>query len=184
MRFTRPASAAQVNSKRARHARGEQYTTSTGGREDTTLEVPIFLISLDEETPVFIDKHYLAKSLPDLVLVVQNRDQTWDSHLACNDNAIKWNLRNPLKASAALASAFHPHTCFSAVWTPRGATGHINTLPLFCGYFANQGQCVGNDSSKGTLWMLAAVSTVTHAARTSSPSKGKDVLAVYQISTT
>jgi len=41
------------------------------GEEGSVLEVPIFLLSLDEDSPVLIDKHFQAKSLPYLVLVVQ-----------------------------------------------------------------------------------------------------------------
>uniref|UniRef100_A0A7S0N7N5 Uncharacterized protein n=1 Tax=Pyramimonas obovata TaxID=1411642 RepID=A0A7S0N7N5_9CHLO len=36
-----------------------------------------------------------------MVLVVQNRAQTWDSRLACNGRKVTWNLRNPMRATLA-----------------------------------------------------------------------------------
>jgi len=91
----------EVNQNRVKHAAGEQYTSSAAGAEGATLEVPVFLFSLDDEDPVLIDKHYTAKSLSNMVLVVQNRAQTWDSRLACNGRKVTWNLRNPMRATLA-----------------------------------------------------------------------------------
>jgi hypothetical protein len=70
-----------VNRNRALHKRGERYTTDAAGDEGSVLEVPIFLLSLDEDSPVLIDKHFQAKSLPYLVLVVQVREKPHTARL-------------------------------------------------------------------------------------------------------
>jgi len=60
-------------------------------------DIPIFLFSMDAPLPVFIDKHYQAKALQDMVIAVQSDEVEWDSHLACNGKPVVWNLRNPLR---------------------------------------------------------------------------------------
>ncbi|KAK9741561.1 hypothetical protein RND81_03G113500 [Saponaria officinalis] len=67
-----------------------------------TLEVPIFwFIHAD---PLFIDKHYQAKALSDMIIVVQSDTPSWESHLQCNGQSILWDLRRPVKAAIAAAS--------------------------------------------------------------------------------
>ena len=61
-------------------------------------DIPIFLFSMDVPLPVFIDKHYQARALDDMVIAVQSDELEWESHLSCNGKAIVWNLRNPLRA--------------------------------------------------------------------------------------
>ena len=61
-------------------------------------DIPIFLFSMDVPLPVFIDKHYQARALEDMVIAVQSDAEEWESHLSCNGKAIVWNLRNPLRA--------------------------------------------------------------------------------------
>lgn len=89
----------ELNKNRVHHKRGVKYSISTGASPDTVLEVPIFVFSVDTDVPLFIDKHYQAKSLPDMVLVVQNTHTSWDSHISCNGKPIVMNLRRPLKAA-------------------------------------------------------------------------------------
>lgn len=71
----------------------------------SSLEVPIFWF-IQEGEPLFIDKHYLAKALPDMVIVVQSSTSSWASHLQCNGDSISWDLSRPLQAAVA-ASAEH-----------------------------------------------------------------------------
>jgi len=47
-------------------------------------DVPVFIFSMDFPLPVFVDKHYQARSLEDMVIAVQSDEVEWDSHLACN----------------------------------------------------------------------------------------------------
>jgi len=69
-------------------------------------DVPIFIFSMDVPMPVFIDKHYQARALEDMVVAVQSDELEWESHIACNGGAVMWNLRNPLKSVLA-ATAQH-----------------------------------------------------------------------------
>eukprot|EP00300_Choanocystis_sp_HF-7_P012542 c17930_g1_i3.p1 GENE.c17930_g1_i3~~c17930_g1_i3.p1 ORF type:complete len:319 (+),score=65.99 c17930_g1_i3:802-1758(+) len=62
------------------------------------LQVPIFLFSLGGDMPVFIDKYFQARAVRDVVVAVQSSTMRWDSHMSCNEQHIKWNLRNPLRA--------------------------------------------------------------------------------------
>ena len=55
---------------------------------------------------VFIDKHYQARALDDMVIAVQSDEVEWESHLSCNGKAIVWNLRNPLRSMLS-ATAHH-----------------------------------------------------------------------------
>lgn len=71
----------------------------------STLEVPIFWL-IQEGEPLFIDKHYLSKALPDMVIVVQSTTASWASHLQCNGKSIMWDLSRPLKDAIA-ATAEH-----------------------------------------------------------------------------
>jgi len=77
-----------------------------GGREEERgvidkRDIAIFIFSMDVPLPVFIDKHYQAKGLEDMVIAVQSDEVEWESHLSCNGKPIVWNLRNPLRAVLA-----------------------------------------------------------------------------------
>jgi len=61
---------------------------------------------MDFPLPVFIDKHYQARALDDMVVAVQSDEFEWESHIACNGSPIIWNLRNPLRPLLA-ATAQH-----------------------------------------------------------------------------
>jgi hypothetical protein len=55
------------------------------------LEVPIFWFIHNE--PLLLDKHYQAKALSNMIVVVQSDDDAWESHLQCNGKPILWDLR-------------------------------------------------------------------------------------------
>ncbi|XP_021275632.1 uncharacterized protein LOC110410319 isoform X1 [Herrania umbratica] len=68
----------------------------------STLEVPIFwFIHTD---PLLVDKHYQAKALSDMVIVVQSESSSWESHLQCNGKSLLWDLRRPVKPALAAVS--------------------------------------------------------------------------------
>ncbi|KAI4313424.1 hypothetical protein L6164_026408 [Bauhinia variegata] len=70
----------------------------------STLEVPVFWFIYSE--PLLLDKHYQAKALSDMIIVVQSEPSSWESHLQCNGQSLLWNLRRPIKAAVA-ATAEH-----------------------------------------------------------------------------
>ncbi|KAF6143861.1 hypothetical protein GIB67_009842 [Kingdonia uniflora] len=57
----------------------------------STLEIPIFWVIHSE--PLLVDKHYQAKTLSDMVVVVQSGPSSWESHLQCNGRSLLWDLR-------------------------------------------------------------------------------------------
>ena len=83
---------------------------AAGSRGTRTLEVPVFVLEPDlgmssgsgsDDVPLLIDMEHQAKSLEDMVLVVQSAVRSWDSPHACNGKEIRWNLRDPVKAAVA-----------------------------------------------------------------------------------
>ncbi|KAL5212523.1 hypothetical protein ABZP36_023370 [Zizania latifolia] len=70
----------------------------------STLEVPIFWFIHSE--PLLLDKHYQAKSLSNMVVVVQSDVDSWESHLQCNGRSILWDLRRPVKAAIAATAEY------------------------------------------------------------------------------
>ncbi|KAL5699714.1 hypothetical protein ACHQM5_030581 [Ranunculus cassubicifolius] len=70
----------------------------------STLEVPIFWFIHSD--PLLVDKHYQAKALSNMVIVVQSEETSWESHLQCNGKSLLWDLRRPIKAAIA-ATAEH-----------------------------------------------------------------------------
>ncbi|CAN6278536.1 unnamed protein product [Urochloa humidicola] len=70
----------------------------------STLEVPIFWFIHSE--PLLLDKHYQAKALSNMVVVVQSDDDSWESHLQCNGIPILWDLRKPVKAAIAATAEY------------------------------------------------------------------------------
>ncbi|XP_057980775.1 uncharacterized protein LOC131166336 [Malania oleifera] len=82
----------------------------------STLEVPIFWFIHGD--PLLVDKHYQAKALSDMVVVVQSEPSSWESHLQCNGQSLLWDLRRPMKAALAaasehLAGLLPPHLVYS-----------------------------------------------------------------------
>lgn len=55
------------------------------------LEVPIFWFIYSE--PLLLDKHFQAKALSDMIIVVQSEPASSESHLHCNGNSLLMNLR-------------------------------------------------------------------------------------------
>ncbi|XP_006648628.1 uncharacterized protein LOC102707377 [Oryza brachyantha] len=70
----------------------------------STLEIPIFWFIHSE--PLLLDKHYQAKSLSNMVVVVQSDVDSWESHLQCNGRSILWDLRRPVKAAIAATAEY------------------------------------------------------------------------------
>ncbi|XP_031373092.1 uncharacterized protein LOC116188092 isoform X2 [Punica granatum] len=68
----------------------------------STLEVPIFWF-IHGDT-LLIDRHYQAKALSDMVVVVQSETSSWESYLQCNGQSLLWDLRSPVKAALAAAA--------------------------------------------------------------------------------
>ncbi|KZV37739.1 hypothetical protein F511_32057 [Dorcoceras hygrometricum] len=68
----------------------------------STLEIPIFWFIHGDA--LLIDKHYQAKALSDMVIVVQSEPSSWESHLQCNGQSLLWDLRRPTKAAVAAVS--------------------------------------------------------------------------------
>lgn len=87
------------------HFGGSGSLLGQGLHERSVLEVPIFWF-IQQGEPLFIDKHYVAKALPDMVIVVQSSQASWESHLQCNSKPILWDLSRPLKDAVA-ATAEH-----------------------------------------------------------------------------
>lgn len=68
----------------------------------SSLEIPIFWFIHGE--PLLVDKHYQAKALSDMVIVVQSEPSSFESHLQCNGRSLLWDLRRPIKAALAAVS--------------------------------------------------------------------------------
>ncbi|KAL8036081.1 hypothetical protein ABFX02_12G136700 [Erythranthe guttata] len=68
----------------------------------STLEIPIFWFIHGDA--LLVDKHYQAKALSDMVIVVQSEPSSWESHLQCNGQPLLWDLRRPTKAALAAVS--------------------------------------------------------------------------------
>jgi hypothetical protein len=68
----------------------------------STLEIPIFWF-IHADT-LLVDKHYQAKALSDMVVVVQSEQSSWESHLQCNGQSLLLDLRRPIKAALAAVS--------------------------------------------------------------------------------
>jgi hypothetical protein len=66
-------------------------TAGVHAHSRSILEVPIFWFIHGE--PLLVDKHYQAKALSDMVIVVQSGESSWESHLQCNGHSLLWDLR-------------------------------------------------------------------------------------------
>ncbi|XAR50712.1 hypothetical protein NMG60_11005111 [Bertholletia excelsa] len=82
-----------------RRLSNEGSLKGTHAHSRSTLEVPIFWFIHGD--PLLVDKHYQAKALTDMVIVVQSESSSWESHLQCNGKSILWDLRRPIKAALA-----------------------------------------------------------------------------------
>ncbi|PSR85237.1 DNA polymerase [Actinidia chinensis var. chinensis] len=71
----------------------------THGHSRSTLEVPIFWFIHNDQ--LLVDKHYQAKALSDMIIIVQSESSSWESHLQCNGHSLLWDLRRPIKAALA-----------------------------------------------------------------------------------
>lgn len=71
---------------------------------------PDLSLNSDGDVPLLIDMEHQAKSLEDMVLVVQSAVRVWDSPHACNGREIRWQgtslrPRVLLRTSASFAPA-------------------------------------------------------------------------------
>eukprot|EP00300_Choanocystis_sp_HF-7_P012543 c17930_g1_i4.p1 GENE.c17930_g1_i4~~c17930_g1_i4.p1 ORF type:complete len:585 (+),score=126.93 c17930_g1_i4:3-1757(+) len=99
------------------------------------LQVPIFLFSLGGDMPVFIDKYFQARAVRDVVVAVQSSTMRWDSHMSCNEQHIKWNLRNPLRAvvmaTAQIVSGLLPsHVYQSPVYNRLAQVSNVERIAV------------------------------------------------------
>eukprot|EP00741_Cyanophora_paradoxa_P013509 tig00020693_g13044.t1 len=62
-------------------------------------EIPIFLLSLDHELPVLIDREYQAKALEDMVVIVQSPHPRFAGGLSCDGAPVLSDLRSPVRAA-------------------------------------------------------------------------------------
>ncbi|KAH7848402.1 hypothetical protein Vadar_002330 [Vaccinium darrowii] len=72
----------------------------THAHSRSTLEVPLFWF-IHNDPLLLVDKHYQAKALSDMVIVVQSEQSSWESHLQCNGRSVLWDLRRPIKPALA-----------------------------------------------------------------------------------
>lgn len=84
------------------------------------LDISIVVLSLDRESPVFIDHHYIARALPDMVIVVHNMQERGQHPLGitCNGNMMGQTLGSPLKFALSatlqhLGGLLPPHLGYS-----------------------------------------------------------------------
>ncbi|KAG5564784.1 hypothetical protein RHGRI_000854 [Rhododendron griersonianum] len=77
----------------------DEKMPGTHAHSRLTLEVPLFWFIHNDS--LFVDKHYQAKALSDMVIVVQSEPSAWESHLQCNGRSLLWNLRRPIKPALA-----------------------------------------------------------------------------------
>ncbi|KAL9263611.1 hypothetical protein AKJ16_DCAP08394 [Drosera capensis] len=81
---------------------GDSLIKGAHAHSRSTLEIPIFWF-IHGDT-LLVDKHYLAKALSDMVIVVQSQTASWESNFQCNGKSILWDFRRPIKAAIAAAS--------------------------------------------------------------------------------
>lgn len=86
----------------------------------TNLHIPVFILTLDRATPIFIDQHYVAKALVDMVVVVHNIDAHGQSPMGitCNGDMMGQTVAAPLKAALSailqhLGGLLPPHLGYS-----------------------------------------------------------------------
>jgi len=83
-------------------------------------DISIFLFSLDQDDPVFIDHHHISRALTkhSMVVAVQSPHQMWESPRKCNGAPCYWNLRNPVHSivssvALVLGGVLPSHLTFS-----------------------------------------------------------------------
>ncbi|KAL6045346.1 Transmembrane protein [Balamuthia mandrillaris] len=84
----------------------EEERDQRSGKGVFSRHIPIFLFSLNEDLPVFIDRYYQAKAMDDMILIVQSNQRRYESKVQCNGKPVYWDLKAPLKAAIA-ATALH-----------------------------------------------------------------------------
>ena len=91
----------QLSDVNKAHRKNAKSTSdAAGARGARTLEVPVFVLEPDlganaggggdDDVPLLIDMEHQAKSLEDMVLVVQSAVRSLNSPHACNGKEIRW----------------------------------------------------------------------------------------------
>ena len=85
----------------------------------TSRVVPVFFFSADAELPLFIDRYFVARTVEDMVIVVQSDFPEWESRMLCGQSHLRWNLRGPLRAALAataqlLGGLLPPHLSYQS----------------------------------------------------------------------
>ncbi|GFZ09139.1 hypothetical protein Acr_20g0009470 [Actinidia rufa] len=112
----------------------------THAHSRSTLEVPIFWFIHND--PLLVDKHYQAKALSDMIIIVQSESSSWESHLQCNGHSLLWDLRRPIKAALAAVAEHlaglvplhlvycHGHETAIEISTVTGELRYVDALRL------------------------------------------------------
>eukprot|EP01117_Protostelium_nocturnum_P014041 TRINITY_DN5306_c0_g1_i1.p1 TRINITY_DN5306_c0_g1~~TRINITY_DN5306_c0_g1_i1.p1 ORF type:complete len:903 (+),score=257.42 TRINITY_DN5306_c0_g1_i1:38-2746(+) len=95
-----------IDSKEIQHQLEELEDSSQPIESTFQKIIPIFLLSFNYEYPILIDKQYQAKTLDNMVLIVQSNFHSYESQVTCNGKPIFWDLRNPLKAALGAVSTY------------------------------------------------------------------------------
>eukprot|EP01113_Clastostelium_recurvatum_P016455 TRINITY_DN1941_c0_g1_i1.p1 TRINITY_DN1941_c0_g1~~TRINITY_DN1941_c0_g1_i1.p1 ORF type:complete len:1049 (+),score=103.21 TRINITY_DN1941_c0_g1_i1:37-3147(+) len=82
--------------------------------------IPIFIFSLANQLPVFIDKSHQSRALTNMVIAVQSNHTSWQSKIESNGQALHLNLRAPLRSvlmsTVTLLSGLLPaHVSYSPI---------------------------------------------------------------------
>eukprot|EP01091_Cochliopodium_minus_P014174 TRINITY_DN4769_c0_g1_i1.p1 TRINITY_DN4769_c0_g1~~TRINITY_DN4769_c0_g1_i1.p1 ORF type:complete len:921 (-),score=222.56 TRINITY_DN4769_c0_g1_i1:24-2786(-) len=97
----------------------EQKGIKKGGKiVKNTRHIPVYIFSVNYDTPVLVDKYYQAKALQNMVVAVQSNFFKHQTRIQCNDQTINWDLRNPLRqilssCALTLGGVVPPHISYS-----------------------------------------------------------------------
>lgn len=99
-------------------SRGPSQNTEADGFAN--LHVPVFILTLDRNYPIFIDQHYISKALPDMVVVVDNLGVQGQHPMGitCNGDMVGHTEGSSLKAALSallqhLGGLLPPHLGYS-----------------------------------------------------------------------
>lgn len=88
--------------------------------QHSSLEVPLLILDLDRDRPIFIDQHYIARASENMVLVIHNSQYRGQHPLGitCGSSAVGQTLAAPLKAALGavlqhLGGLLPPHLGYS-----------------------------------------------------------------------
>lgn len=72
-------------------------------KNNTYLDVPVFILSMDRHIPIFIDKYYTAKALPTMILIVHNVHSRGLNPMGiiCNRHMVGNTISSSMKSALA-----------------------------------------------------------------------------------